>query len=104
MCVNSASTTPKSGSAANQLSKDLAVGDRTHSSLVRPAENKHEMQSEQAAKIRSCASAVHLHRFRSAFASRILNAGYNHDNIRNVIRSCDDLMRQELSHLQTAPV
>ena len=44
MCVNSASTTPKSGSAGNQHSDDLNDGDGTHPGLARAAENKHEMQ------------------------------------------------------------
>ena len=86
MCANNASTTPKSGNAANQLFKDFAEGDRTHPGLARSAENKHEMQSEQGANLRSWASAVYLHGFRPALASRILNAGYNQDNLRNVIR------------------
>ena len=86
MCANSASTTPKSGSDANQLSKDLAEGDRAHPGLVRSAENKHKMQSEQGSIVRSEASSVHFHRFRPALTSRIVNAGYNQDNISNVVR------------------
>ena len=104
MCASSAPRRPWSGSAGNQLSDGLNDGDGKYPGLARSAENKHEMQLGRGPSYVPGQSAVHFHRFRPALASLILNAGYNHDNIRNVIRSCDDLMRQELSHLQTAPV